>query len=1396
MDQRDRSPQGQHLCSSLARTRRRSSREQRGREAGCCHSEVSFKGSGGRHGFAQTSLARQPGRRKRRVLRGFRCSSAAFDKEPWLSSSRCQRQRSQCQKGKRGQETQEEQGGRPLYHPCDLDGEGARTGPEPDRLAASHDDEFDHAEQAGVAEEQARHLRPQQLFHSQPWWFQLRERKRQRQLLRKGHESGCDFAPPPQQDQEEASQHLQSIRKGDHHRARNSPRTTVDTPTVVGQAALGQVPRHLQMCDPRRHRLRVPQEWPARGGSSSVSPKHEVEDPKCSPARRLELSLAPHRDLRSSLQEGMGRNPGRDGHCERVCECSCKAEEEGQRGQRFRPPGGCGRGPSFQVIADFQKFLHDQLRGCQDPLMSGCSTNSKFVSYYAWLECAQSALSNVVDSSSSPIFPCSLPYPEVFYSEGAVSDDLDGSVWARRYLNAFVAWCNYVELGCPDCREGVCEPQATYQSETFARRFADRWLGEVEEFGSLELLQGNLELRGSRRAVEEAFDSVACTAAGYFGEASSNLSGALEVKAERVAIPDTAGTVDPAGILPAEQKAVFENLESVRRPEHLWDKVVPSCHRVDPGEEVGLMRKLLQHKMVVLIQEDSLPKDSKGRFLTSGLFCVPKNETEDRLILDRRPQNATMNRLPWAELPSGACFSRLLLQPHEYLRGSGDDLRNFYYSLKLPSNWIKYNAVGRRVDPRLVREFGYDPNYQYRACFRVLGMGDRNACDIAQATHEALLEKVGLLTSSTKLVFGKPLPRGPILEGVYLDDLLVVQKCSMTEPIPQDGTFVPPPPTASDQDQRRVQQAEQAYAEVGLPRAVHKAFRGQTDFKAWGAEIQGVKGTAGAPKHFRQQVWVLLCRVVKLEHCTKNILQKILGYVCFIFQYRRELYSLQHHIYKFLQKMPSKGWRFLPGFIVDELRSMGLRLAFAFWDMRHKISPSLLCTDATPTSGGAARTEVSDELATELWHCGELRGAAVRLDESELHRMLDEWDAPKEPSVWASTVGKTLNWRVTSSYSFRQTSHINLQEARAVKNEVKKLSREENSWGKIQVSLNDSRVVCGAFTKGRSSSFKLNGVMRSMLPYLIFANLVFVFIWIETGANPADHPSRFQPIPPPLPCPLWLKKFGVFGRANIGWELFAGTARLTKAHRQFGIRMLDPVDILFGSDVLSADIERTILLRLVLWLWMAPPCGSFSPLRNLDRGGPLRPKGNPAGDEDKWEVARGNQLWRRALELAHICLSLGIYFFIEHPRGSKAWQLPETQRLREQPGVYMAEVHWCMFEDEERVGNPNKKPTRVLTSAPWFKNVVRVCDQSHVHGPPLRGRRARLAGAYPWGFCRALAVACSEWQGWWGCEMQVCLRIIAVIVVKLVCGSWILSQGWANVFIQNYLLRSLTSGWS
>jgi hypothetical protein len=298
------------------------------------------------------------------------------------------------------------------------------------------------------------------------------------------------------------------------------------------------------------------------------------------------------------------------------------------------------------------------------------------------------------------------------------------------------------------------------------------------------------------------------------------------------------------------------------------------------------------------------------------------------------------------------------------------------------------------------------------------------------------------------------------------------------------------------------------------------------------------------------------------------------------------------------------------------------------------------------------------------------------------------------------------------------------------------------------ISLNDSRVVVGAFSKGRSSSFKLNGILRSLVPFLVLGNLKVVLLWVETESNLADHPSRFRPLPPPKVPPFWVQKLGIGNslQDKVGWEVFAGTGRVTIAHRRMGCAMRAPVEILNGSDAFDQAIDEALCRREVGWLWLAPPCGSFSPPRNLDKGGPLRPRGRPAGDESVPAVKEGSRLWRRALDLARKAIDHDVHIFLEHPAASRAWLMSESRWLFEREGLWSAVVHWCAYADPEREGPPNRKPARIVTSAPWLAPAVRKCPGDHVHGRPLRGVRAKQAGAYPWEFCDLLAAARFEWE--------------------------------------------------
>ena len=383
---------------------------------------------------------------------------------------------------------------------------------------------------------------------------------------------------------------------------------------------------------------------------------------------------------------------------------------------------------------------------------------------------------------------------------------------------------------------------------------------------------------------------------------------------------------------------------------------------------------------------------------------------------------------------------------------------------------------------------------------------------------------------------------------------------------------------------------------------------------------------------------MILRKVVAVGWCTKELLQKVVGYMSFVFQFRREMYALQHHVRKFMSSLPRRKWRLIPGHVLDELRSFALHLPWAVWSMLKRIDEEVLATDATPASGGAVVAAVPQALVSELWRRSEIRGEAVRLDRET--DWMSDIVAPREPSVFASVVGECLPWSVASSYSFRQTSHINLQELRALRKEIMKVAAKNTAGGLIKICLNDSRVVVGAVTKGRSSSYKLNGMLRTMLPHLIWGRVSLALLWVETESNMADHPSRFRPLPAPALAPPWLRESGLVTQHSwYGVEVFSGSGCITEAHRLLGLGMMDPIDLLHGRDAFDPELERVLQNRLVMWIWLAPPCSSFSPLRNLDAAGPLRPQGLLEGDEAVPEVRLGNQFWQRALYLAQVALS-------------------------------------------------------------------------------------------------------------------------------------------------------------
>ena len=78
----------------------------------------------------------------------------------------------------------------------------------------------------------------------------------------------------------------------------------------------------------------------------------------------------------------------------------------------------------------------------------------------------------------------------------------------------------------------------------------------------------------------------------------------------------------------------------------------------------------------------------------------------DRLINDRRPFNKIEVRLAWSRLPHGSMLTRLIIEPHQHAVASGDDLSDFFHSLKHNPDFIPRNYFGRPLKGKDYLDWG------------------------------------------------------------------------------------------------------------------------------------------------------------------------------------------------------------------------------------------------------------------------------------------------------------------------------------------------------------------------------------------------------------------------------------------------------------------------------------------------------------------------------------------------------------------------------------------------------------------------------------------------------------------------------------------------------------------
>ena len=162
---------------------------------------------------------------------------------------------------------------------------------------------------------------------------------------------------------------------------------------------------------------------------------------------------------------------------------------------------------------------------------------------------------------------------------------------------------------------------------------------------------------GGRARLAACLETLSSASSGDPLPTCASASTALPVDPQRVALPESAGAIDPPKVLPPERRAVFENWEAnVRMPTDRWPRPLPTaCHTLPLDQEFDFVLRLLKAGMGCLVPARLVAIDPfTGQPIVAGLFAVEHKLTKDRLIQDRRPPNETEYHLGWLDLPLGS----------------------------------------------------------------------------------------------------------------------------------------------------------------------------------------------------------------------------------------------------------------------------------------------------------------------------------------------------------------------------------------------------------------------------------------------------------------------------------------------------------------------------------------------------------------------------------------------------------------------------------------------------------------------------------------------------------------------------------------------------------------------
>ena len=561
---------------------------------------------------------------------------------------------------------------------------------------------------------------------------------------------------------------------------------------------------------------------------------------------------------------------------------------------------------------------------------------------------------------------------------------------------------------------------------------------------------------------------------GYF------TSGAIPLVASKVALPSVAGQVNMLDRLPPHIADVY------RSP----TRCIRSLPLAKPSHPIPKARVFASHTEYIRLLLRMLPihmvSFTTTPIVINGLFGVPKDDGNIRLIVDGRPANVVFDDSPHVELPTPDLIAKLTVaNPNTKLFVAKSDLSDFFYRFSIPIWMRPYFAL----PPVLAEEVGMDSVYgigtRIYPCLTVLAMGWSHSVYVAQSIHEHLLNtNCPSLPPANRITRTSDLVIDRLRHAVYVDDLIMV------------GT-----------DQHEQSRALTHYLDVtttcGLPAKPSKVvWPCATGVDCLGMHLHGTGLTVGVRPDKLHRLCMMTQQVMMADECTGIEMASIVGSWAWAMLVARPALSIFSSVYRFIQCAGSRPFRVWPS-VVRELTNA------------IHVAPLLYAHIGTPTSWFDRVIAVDASLdglgvcATRDVHVHDVMAASshsgvIHIDSRDdvVESLLDR---PLLTARWSTIVAAP--WRITDSHE-----HINSLEMRSVSTAIRWVLSSPISIRSRLLLLSDSQVVVGALSKGRTSSFSLLCRVRPVCAFLLASGIQLYARWVASADNPADAPSRaFSP---------------------------------------------------------------------------------------------------------------------------------------------------------------------------------------------------------------------------------------------------------------------------------------------